>query len=258
MKRYFVITHRLANGNHINVQEQLPSSCKLITGIAVNATAKQDGEIEVLTEDLPFPQGLITDLLNGERIAGLFYSYLRTRSTKQESRAFFESDILPEIVSVLSTNIVYTCLDAAQQQALTDNIINIFNNEFADYMYDEANLFEAGQDMTDTALAGFIVQRALVFIYSNKGRIFKHDVSRYKRPEAYECGNLSLLVNGNSFLLRDFAVVANGKVRNIKNEIIPFSEPLEVNSNMRTVFKAYPNSNNHSLNIRIYIEYEHK
>jgi len=258
MKRYFVITHKSFNDSHINVQDLLPASCKLITGIAVNATAKQEGEIEAITKLLPFPQMLIANLLNSEQITTLFYSYLHTRATEQASRAFFESDILPEIVRVLSSNIVYTCLDAGEQQVLTDSIINIFNAEFTDYIYNESNLFDVGQNMTDSVFADFIAQKTLIFIYINKERIFKHNVNKYIRPEPYECGNISLLVNGNSFLLRDYAVTANRKVRNIKNEIIPFHEALEVNSNIHTVFKSYQTNSNNTLTIRIYIEYEYK
>ena len=53
-------------------------------------------------------------------------------------------------------------------------------------------------------------------------------------------------------------LTANRKVRNLKKEIIPFHEPLEVNSNIHTVFKSNKNSDGSTLTIRIYIEYEHK
>ena len=84
MKRYFVITHESKDNSHINVQDLLPANCKLITGVAVNATAKQNGQLEDVTELLSFPQNLISDLLVQDKIVNLFYSYLRTRSNEDE------------------------------------------------------------------------------------------------------------------------------------------------------------------------------
>lgn len=258
MKRYFVITHQTKDNGHLNVQDLLPASCKLITGLAVNATVKQDGELENAIESLSFPQTLITGLLMDDRITDLFYSYLRTRSDEAESRAFFESDIQPEIVRVLSAKIIYSCLDAIQQQELSDNITNLFNDQFTDYIYNEAGLFNKGQGMNDLAFTDFISQQTLMFTYHHKDEIFKQTIQTYKQPESYECGNISLLINGNSFLLRDYMVSANRKVRHMSKEIIPFHEPLDVNSNIHTVYKSNKNSGNHLLTIRIYIQYEHK
>ncbi len=258
MKRHFVITHQSKDNGHLNVQDLLPASCKLITGIAVNATVKQDAEMEDVLENLSFPQTLITGLLQDEIITALFYSYLRTRSDAIESRAFFESDILPEIVRVLGNNIVFSCLDSEQQQQLSDNIINLFNEQFTDYIYNEAGLFRKGQGMNDLGFTDFIAQQTLMFTYKHKDEIFKHTIQAYKQPEPYECGNISLLVNGNSFLLRDYMLTANRKVRHMSKEIIPFHEPLDVNSNIHTVFKSNKNSDDNILTIRIYIEYEHE
>ena len=258
MKRYFVITHQSRHNGHLNEQELLPASCKLITGIVVNATVKQSGELEEVTENLPFPQALITGLLESESITGLFYSYLRTRSTQAESRAFFESDILPEFTRVLSSNIKYTCLDTDGQQKLSDDISRLYTDRFSDYLYNESGIYDKGLDMDNLAFAGLIAQQALAFAYRNRNEIFQRITKVYKQPEPYECGNISLLVNGNSFLLRDYMLTANRKVRNMDKEVIPFHEPLEVNSNIHTVFKSNKNSQDSTLTIRIYIEYEHQ
>lgn len=258
MKKYFVITHQSQGNGHLNVQDLLPASCKLITGIAVNAIVKQEAEMENIIESLSFPQALITELLQDEKITDLFYSYLRTRSNIDESRAYFESNILPEIVSVLSSNIIFSCMDTEQQQKLNDNITNLFNEQFTDYIYNEAGLFNKGQGMNDLEFTDYIAQQTLMFAYNHKEDIFKHTIQAYKQPKSYECGNISLLVNGNSFLLRDYMLTANRKVREMRNEIIPFHEPLEVNSNIHTVFKSNKNSDINLLSIRIYIEYEIK
>jgi hypothetical protein len=258
MKRYFVITHQSQHNGHLNVQDLLPASCKLITGVTVVATVKQAGEMEDTTRELVFPQALITNLTKLDSIAGLFYSYLRTRSSEAESREYFDASILPEITSVLAQNILYTCLDATQQQQLTDNLSQLFLTGFADYLYNEVGLYEKGQGMGNTDFADFIAQHILMFAYLNKEEVFFHTKQAYKQPEPYECGNISLLINGNSFLLRDYMLTANRKVRNLKKEIIPFHEPLEVNSNIHTVFKSNKNSDGSTLTIRIYIEYEHK
>lgn len=258
MKRYFVITHQSEDNGHLNVQDLLPASCKLITGIAVNATVKQSGQLEDITENLSFPQALITDLLQDESITNLFYSYLRTRSSEAESKDFFESDILPEITRVLSSGIKYTCLDMAEQQELSDSIAELFTTQFTDYLYNEVGLFTKGQNISSLAFAILIAQQTLTFAYLKKADVFIRTKQAYKQPESYECGNISLLVNGNSFLLRDYVLIANRKVRHMSKEIIPFHEPLEVNSNIHTVFKSNKNSGNNTLTIRTYIEYEHE
>jgi len=256
MKKHFVITHQTEENGHLNVQDLLPASCKLITGVAVIATAKQAGQTVYVVEYLAFPQALINGLLTNEQIADLFYSYLRTRSDETESRAFFESGILLEIVRVLSSNIVYTCLDTDQQQQLSDNFINLFNDQFTDYLYNEMGLYNKGQEMSDLGFTDFIAQQTILFTYKHRDEIFKRTVKAYKQPEPYECGNISLLVNGNSFLLRDYVLTANRKVSHMSKEIIPFHEPLEVNSNIHTIFKSNKNSGDNMLTIRIYIEYE--
>ncbi|MCU4176454.1 hypothetical protein [Carboxylicivirga sp. N1Y90] len=256
MKRYFVITHQSEGNGHLNVQDLLPASCKLITGIAVNAIAKQDAMVEDVLGELSFPQALITDLLLDDKIADLFYSYLRTRTNQIDSRSFFESNILPEIVKVLSNNIVFPCLNTQQQQALNDSIIKLFNEQFTDYIYNEAGLFDKAQGMNDLDFTDFIAQQTLIFFYSHRKEIFKRTIQVYNQPQSYECGNISLLVNGNSFLLRDHMVTANRKVRHMSKEVIPFHEPLDVNSNVHTIFKSNKNSDTHLLTIRIYIQYE--
>lgn len=258
MKRYFVITHQSENNGHINVQDLLPASCNLITGVAVNAIVKKAGELEDVTKLLVFPQTLITDLLHDDSIINLFYSYLRTRSSKAESRDFFESDILPAIINILNSNINYTCLDDYEQQELAFRITNIFNLEFADYLYNEMKLYEQGRNMSNESFADLIAQYTLMFAYLKRDAVFLRTKQEYNQPEPFECGNISLLVNGNSFLLRDYIITANRKVRQMSKEIIPFHEPLEVNTNIHTVFKSYKNYSDHNLTIRIYVQYEHK
>ncbi len=256
MKRFFVITHKSEHNGHLNVQDLLPASCKLITGVTVIATVKQAGDLIDVNEKLVFPQSLIFNLVQLERISGLFYSYMRTRSSEIESREYFETSILPEIISVLSENIIYTCLDSVKQQTFTEALVNLFKNGFADYLYNDLGLYALGQTMTSTEFADFIARQTLVFAYRKKDEVFFYSKQSYKQPEPYECGNISLLINGNSFLLRDYVLTANRKVRNLKKEIIPFHEPLEVNSNIHTVFKSYKNSSDSTLTIRIYVEYE--
>jgi hypothetical protein len=258
MKRYFVITHESKDNGHLNVQDLLPASCKLITGVAVIATVKQNAELEDVTEQLAFPLELIADLLEGDSITNLFYSYLRTRSSEEESKNFFESDFLPEITSILSRNITYTCLNENEQQELEQRIIDTFNTEFTDYLYNEVGLYELGKYMSNEDFEEFITQYILAFAYLKRENVFVHIKQDYKQPEPYECGNISLLVNGNSFLLRDYMLTANRSVRQMSKEIIPFHEPLEVNSNIHTVFKSNKNSGDNTLTIRIYIEYEHE
>jgi hypothetical protein len=256
MKRYFVITHQSEDNGHINVQDLLPASCKLITGIAINAIVKEDTLLEETSEYLSFPQTLITTLLASDEIADLFYSYLRTRSTIEESRAFFESDILPKIVEILSENLAFSCLNTEQQNQLNDDIVNLFNTQFTDYIYNDAALFTKGQFISNLEFTDFIAQQTLIFFYDNKSEVFNYATQGYKKQDAYECGNISLLVNGNSFLLRDYMVTVNRKVKHLSKEVIPFHEPLEVNSNIHTVFKSNKNSNNKTLTLRIYIQYE--
>lgn len=258
MKRYFVITQKTEDNSHFNVQDLLPASCKLITGIAVSANVKQDGVLEDVSHDLSFPNALIKDLMQKEEILNLFYSYLRTRASVAESKDFFESDILPVITETISNNIVYSCLDGDSQTELKDKLIELYTVQFADYLYNDLDLYEKGKTMNNQAFADFIMQQSLVFAYLKKDEVFVRTEQEYVQPEPYECGTISLLVNGNSFLLRDYAVVANRKLKNMQKEVIPFHEPLDVNSNIHTVFKNAKNNDSRVLTIKTYIEYEHQ
>ena len=375
MKRYHVIKKLSSNNEHLNDQNLLPASCKLITGIAVTTTVKKEAEAISSTTPLAFPQGLIKSLLASDSIVNLFYSYMRTRTTEEESKAFFETDILPEIVTVLTGGIQYPCFTAQQQTEFSKNlsvllmggsdqpeinweqrftdlkteykniIINFLTNEYGEYglnpetdleayymdllfntsarsyaiyritssvyykirnndfidsystvsknistfcnsimleydhqyeqlqkdkaAYEEAEtkglahylfanvgIFEKGHTLGSLAYTELITSETLSFIYQNRTSLFIRPIQKYLRPEAYECGTLSLLVNGNSFLLRDYVLTANRKIKHLSKEIIPFSEPLEVNSSVQTVFKSNKNSGTEPLNIRIYIQYE--
>ncbi len=256
MKKYFVISHQSKDNSHINVQDLLPASCHLITGIAINATAKQEGQLQEVSQALSFPQQLITELLKEDTIVNLFYSYLRTRPTLEDSQAYFISDMLPVIVQELCDNIQYPCLSDDQQGALEHRINYTFHHGFADYLYNEVGLFEKGQELNNLEFAELIAHHILLFAYEHKDSVFVRTTEQYEQAQSYECGNISLLVNGNSFLLRDYMVTANRKVRHMSKEIIPFHEPLEVNSNLHTVFKSHKNSDNKALHLRIYIEYE--
>jgi len=375
MKRYHVIKKQSANNEHLNDQDLLPASCKLITGIAVTTTIKKEAEAVSSTTPLAFPQGLIQRLLASDSIANLFYSYMRTRTTEEESKAFFETDILPEIVSVLIGGIQYPCFTAQQQTEFSKNLSdllmggsdqpeidwvqrfadlkteyknNIFNfltneygefglnpetdleayymdllfntsarsyaiyritssvyykirgNDFTDsystvsknistfcnsimleydhqyeqlqkdksayeeaetkglahYLFASVGIFDKGHTLGSLAYTELIAKETLSFIYQNRTSLFVRPIQKYLRPEAYECGTLSLLVNGNSFLLCDYVLTANRKIKHLSKEIIPFSEPLEVNSSVQTVYKSNKKSGTEPLNIRIYIQYE--
>ena len=257
MNRYFVISQKSENNEHLNVQDLLPASCKLITGIAVLATAKQVSELQETNKPLCFPQALITDLLQSEKITDLFYSYLRTRADETESRAFFESDILPDIADTINKGLVYQCLDINGQLTFSDSIIDVLETQLTDYLYNEKQLFTEGQDITSKGFGELIADETLKFLYAKRNEIFTQTIQAYKQPESYECGNISLLINGNNFLLRDYVLSANRKVRSMVKEIIPFNEPLGVNSNLHTIFKNNKNSGENTLTIRIYVQYEY-
>lgn len=377
MKRYHVIKKLSANNEHLNDQDLLPASCKLITGIAVTTTVKKLAEAVDSTTPLAFPQGLITRLLASDGVANLFYSYMRTRPTLDESKTFFESDILPEIVNTLCNGIQYPCLNEAQQVEFSAKLNELliggsdqeeidWNGRFADlkteykaklftflmgtygefgfnpetdleayyvdllfhtspsarsyalyritssvyykirgneflesystvsknintygnsilqdydrqleqlqkdklayeqaetqglahYLFASVGVFEKGQNLGSLAYSELIAQEILSFIYQNKTALFVRPVQKYQRPDAYECGSLSLLVNGNSFLLRDYTLTANRNIKYLSKEVIPFSEPLDVNSSIHTVYKSNMKSGSEPLNIRIYIQYE--
>ncbi len=126
----------------------------------------------------------------------------------------------------------------------------------AHYLYTTVGIYAKGKTMKSLAFTELIGQEILSFIYQNKTTLFVRPIQKHLRPEAYECGTLSLLVNGNSFLLRDYTLTANRKIKHLSKEIIPFSEPLEVNSSIQTVYKSDMKSGAEPLNIRIYIQYE--
>src|SRR5690606_33388405 len=104
-------------------------------------------------------------LLRQESILDLFYSYLRTRSTQEESREYFETSLLPEITRVLTESIQYTCLDESEQEKLSSTLNQLFVEEFCDYLYNEVGLYERGKGMNNEEFADFIAQQTLLFSY---------------------------------------------------------------------------------------------
>ncbi len=377
MKRYFVLKKTSTNNEHINEQDLIPASAKLITGIAVNCTVKKEADTTSSSKSLAFPQNLIKQILKSDSITNLFFSYMRTRATEEECKSYFEIDILPTIIDVLRNGIIYPVLSDSQQTDFSNGLSDLLmgksdssiteeyweqaeadlktrykeqfysfltsayirynfdpktiltqtqidliyslstrNNALAkiaysvyyslfgegytgaysmvlrtvttqgnsimlgydselakledekaqweqqknqgltDYLFSTVGIFDKGLTMSDTDYAQLITNETLSFLYQNKDNLFKRPVNVYVRPESYECGTLSLLVNGNSFLLRDYILTANRNVKHLSKEIIPFSEPLEVNSSIQTIYKSNLCSGAEFLNIRIYIEFE--
>jgi hypothetical protein len=256
MKKYFVLKYETDNNEHIKMEDLLPADCKLISGVYVNATAKGNIQTEDITSNLSFPQYLIIDNVRYVN-ENLFYSFMQTRDTEAESKAFFESDILPEIISKLKDILIFPILDNAQQSLLTQRLEFALGDLLPDYLFNVIDIYEKGKTLSSFQFSELIAEEILKFLYSRKEEIFIYDKQVYNQPNPYECGNITLLVNGNDFLLRDYTVTANKKVKQITKEIIKFNQPLEINSSLTTVFKNYKNSSS-NLTIRIYIEYEYK
>ena len=256
MKKYFVLKYETDDNEHIKMEDLLPADCKLISGVYVNATAKGNIQTEDVTAKLSFPQYLIIDNLKYVN-ENLFYSFMQTRDTEAESKAFFESDILPEIVQVLVDILVFPLLDVTKQNLLTQRLSDTLNDELTPYLFDEVGVYDLGKTLSTFNFSELIAEEILKFLYSKKDEIFIYTKQVYNQPDPYECGNITLLVDGNDFLLRDYTVTANKKVKQVAKEFIKFNQPLEVNSSLTTVFKNYKNSSS-NLTIRIYIEYEYK
>ncbi len=257
MNRYHVITHK-TQGRHLNVRHLLPASCRLITGLAIHAIANTRGDLQEAERELSFPQALITRLLNAREVSNLFYSYLRTRENEAESQNCFEQDFLPVIRDVLCHGIDYDCLDNSQQNELSDRLSGMMETGLCDHLYNTKDLFKVGQSLTNTGFRDFIRREILQYLYLQKENIFTHTRSYHKQPDTYDCGTITLLVNGNNFLLRDYILAANRELKSIEKELIPFHEPLEVNASLQSVFKCHKDNQNRDLIIRIYIRYEHK
>jgi len=256
MKKYFVLKYQTDSNEHIKEEDLLPADCKLITGITVNATAKKNIQTDEIVDKLSFPQFLIIDNIRDINET-LFYSFMQTRDTKSESRIFFESDILSRISQILIDVLVFPILDSAKQNLLTQKISDALNNQLSDYLFDVVDVYEKGKSLSSFNFSELIAEEILKFLYSKKEEIFIYNKQVYIQSNPYECGNISLLVNGNSFLLRDYTLSANREVKQVSKEIIKFNEPLDVNSSLTTVFKNYNNSTG-TLTIRIYIEYEYE
>ena len=256
MKKYFVLKYIADSDENIKREDLLPAGCKFITGVALHTTTKRVLPIENISTELSFPQSIIIDEIR-EVNQTLFYSFMQTRDTETICRTFFESDILPAIIDVLVDTIVFPTLTTPAQTLLTTRLRDALNNELSDYLFNVVGLYDYAQTLSNFSFAELVAQKTLKFLYEKRTEIFIYDKQVYKQAEPFECGNISLLVNGNSFLLRDYIVNANRKVRQMKKEIISFNQPLDVNSSMTTVFKNLKNSNS-ELTIRIYIEYEYE
>ncbi len=258
MKKYAVISHQINSNAHLNVQDLLPASCRLITGVFVTAQAKEMVAKKQNIESLSFPQRLIMDLLDSEQIEGLFYSYLKTRSMEQEAVSFFNREMLPVFMEVFRDEIVFDCWSEQELLSYKERITILFETKFTTYLFEELHLFEKSNEFTTAAFTDFIKQAVLEFLYKHRYHLFFKEVQEYQQPVPYECGNISLLVNGNSFLLRDYTVTANRKIKTLQKEVVPFYEPLEVNSSLQLIFKNTHPQKDRTLFLKTYIEYEYE
>jgi len=258
MKKYAVISHEISSNKHLNVQELLPASCRLITGVFVTAQAKEIAPQKQTTVPLSFPQRLIENLLELEAIRGLFYSYLKTRSISEEAISFFNREMLPVFIKVFRERIVFDCWSEEELLSYKNRITDLLDQKLVTYLFDELNLFEKSKELTTADFTEFILQAVLEFLYRHRYHLFFKEVQEYQQPKLYECGNISLLVNGNSFLLRDYTVTANRKIKTLQKEVVPFYEPLEVNSSLQLIFKNTQPIKGRTMFLKTYIEYEHE
>lgn len=261
MNRYHVITRKISSQEHLNFEELLPASCSYINGIFVTAFGKKEMEREEFYQALSFPQVSLTSLAYNN-LNDLFYTYLRTRTTKLEAQAYFVSDMLPLFVDTLSMVEYSDNVSLVDQDVIKSNIVNALTGNddyqgFTDYLFTDIDIYNSVLDKYD--YIKLILNSAIKYLYKEKSSIFYHTSQRYVQPKDVEVGNVTLLVNGNNFILRDYAVVANRKLKKMSKEVLTLNEPLDVNSSLKVVFKnTIANEVFDELTVKIYIQYEHK
>lgn len=261
MKRYHVITRTIGSSEHLNFEELLPASCTNITGVFVTSFGKKTVELTDYEELLPFPHGILTELAN-EDLTALFYTYLRSRPTKEIAQVYFDEEMLPLFSDILSS-VIYGGLSLADQLLVQVNIQDALegNNDFqgvSDYLFSDVAIYNSPLDNDD--YISLIINATIQYLYNVRDNVFTHTSQHYVQPKDAEVGNATLMINGNNFLLRDYAVVANRKLRPIAKEVIELNEPLDVNSSLKVVFKNTTENPDvtDDLTVKIYIQYEYK
>lgn len=264
MKRYHVITRTIGVGEHLNVEELMPAPCTYITGVFATAFGKKNIDKETYQQVLAFPYSVLKESIE-QRLKNLFYSYMRSRSTQEEAQAYFELEMLSAYSEALSVANFskYSEVDNVRiNSRVNDALIgqNAFEGSttLSQYLFDDHKIFES--TLKDDDFIALLLKLSLQFLYDLRESIFYIDAEHYTQPKDIEVGNVTLLINGNNFILRDYAVVANRKLKPIEKEVIPFNEPLAVNSSLKVVFKNTQSEVDmiEDITVKIYIQYEYQ
>jgi hypothetical protein len=264
MKRYHVITRRIGVGEHSNFEELLPAPCTYITGVFATAFGKKALPLSPYKKELDFPYSVLVKSAN-DKLRTLFYTYLRSRPTLSESKSYFVSKMHAIYIEALS-DFYFSSYSAEANEKIKSNVNDaiIGLNEFEghtslkEYLFVDNKIYES--TLSDGDFIDLMLKLAIEFLYHNRSQIFCVDAEHYVQEKDVEVGNVTLLLNGNNFILRDYAIVANRQLKPIKKEVIALNEPLDVNSSLKVVFKNKVLDADvlDDLSVKIYIEYEHQ
>ncbi len=262
MKRYHVITYPIGYNENVNEEALLPANCDNITGVFATISGKKEVALSDYDLVLPFPQTVIVSLLY-DNLTSLFYTFMLSRSTKEIAKQYFIDEMLPQFVNYLKNGIVYDTLSEAQKTVVADNIQALLEGSddyegLADYLFETAKVFETDYAVSD--LIYYLLDCTLQYIYDHRLTVFVVTSQHYEQSTDFDAGNLTLLINGNKFMLRDYVLTANRKLRSITKEVVPLNEPLESNSNLNIVFKNTLSEEQltDDLTLKVYIEYEYE
>lgn len=244
MKKLHVIT---LPTNSTKEEFQLPSTIGTITGVTVSAFCKGNNAKQQRDELLHFPASAIDAIAYHQDLDSLMYMMIMTRASKADSIAKFDEIVTPVIVNLINKCLQYD-IDGS---TITDDLVQLFQNGFATYLYED-NLYDDFTNHTTVSFKELISLKITQFALKNRESIFKHTVEYYDNLSQENVGVVSLLLNDNNFLLRDYFLTSNRKFKKFSDEMLPVNEELQKNNNLTVVFKQ---TNQQDTELRIYIQY---
>ncbi|BDD02469.1 hypothetical protein [Persicobacter psychrovividus] len=198
---------------------------------------------------LVFPQSI---LLENLRAMDLPIDYLANTQTEISAQQYFQQKFIPCLEEKLFERINYQAIANSELQTRLQSMLKdptfiaaIFDNDYyTNYLRDKKYPVSLEE----------MFNRIIFYLSKRKKDIFFYERQYIDYPtQSGEQTLITTLINGNSFLLRDFPLPLNRRLKPIRKEIKPFSEPIMVNSSATILIK---NKSGLPLDCYVYFQYQ--
>ncbi len=198
---------------------------------------------------LVFPQSI---LLKNLREMDLPIDYLANTKSEVSAQQYFEQKFIPCLEEKLFMDINYQAIANSELQSRLQSILK--DSTFIAAIFDNDYYTNYLRDRKYPVSLEEMFNRIIFYLSKRKKDIFFYERQYIDYPtQSGEQTLITTLINGNSFLLRDFPLPLNRRLKPIKKEIKPFAEPIMVNSSATILIK---NKSGLPLDCYVYFQYQ--